>query len=312
MSNKYICFDTESAQGRVNGSYIEELIEISILNGNKENIFYHRFKPNKLKRWDTSIHHITPEMLKNAPRVVDHLGEMQKIFDSAKYIIGFSLIDDFKAISKAGIKNTETMQCIELRHLYWYCIGRHENTSFYSGPGLSQCAINLNISIDENSVHTADGDTRITLELFFSLINLFAKQEGIREELPPVNSHEFDLLINRMLKRIDEAKYEYDREMARGYILLVKVDESYRFIPSKDEKRDNCDPVLTLPVNARRRAAYELETMFGRKRILNSKLFNLNDNDIEKIRQYHNSFDGQERLYEKLIGLQRVNAIATK
>ncbi len=312
MSNKYICFDTESAQGRLKGTYVEELIEISILNGNKENIFYHRFKPSKLKRWDTSIHHITPAMLKDAPEASDYCAEMQRIFNSAAYIIGFSLIDDFKALKKAGIKNTESMPYIELRHLYWYCIGRHENTSFYSGPGLSQCAMNLNVFVDEDAVHSADGDTRVTLELFYALMRLFMKQEGLSEELPPIESEEFELLVQRMLKRIEEAKFEFDKEMAQGFILVVPVDGTYRFISSKSSERDDCTPILTIPVNARRKAAYELETMFGKKRVLNSKLFKLTATDIERIKCYQNEFDNQERLYEKLIGLQRANAIVKR
>ena len=312
MSNNFICFDTESAQGRAHGQYIEELIEISILNANKENIFYHRFKPQRLKRWATSIHHITPSMLKDSPSVVEFREQLSDIVKSADYVIGFSLIDDFKALRKAGIDNTENSKCIELRNLYWYCIGRHENIPFYSGPGLSQCAERLNVNVDENCVHTADGDTRVTLDLFFALMKMFAEQEHPGKEMPHHDTPEFIELIKLMLTRIDEAKLEYDREMAAGFILVVPQEGGYRFIHSKTETRENEEPVIVLPVKARRRAAYELESMFNKKRILNSKIFRLNAQDLKKIKEYTTEFDNQEKMYEKLIGLQRANSGAKR
>ena len=308
MSNNFICFDTESAQGRVKGQYIEELLEISILNAQKENIFYHRFKPQRLKKWSTSIHHITPTMVQDAPSVSEHKEIIESIIRSADYVIGFSLIDDFKALKKAGIESLEDIKCIELRHLYWYCIGRHENISFYSGPGLSQCAHRLNVNVIEEGVHTADGDTRVTLDLFFALMELFIKQEQPGNGLPSHDSVEFMNLISLMLKRIDDAKFEYDRDMASGYILVAPAEGGYRFIQSKTETRENEESVLTIPVNARKRAAYELESMFSRKRILNSKVFRLTTRDFDKIKEYTNEFDNQEKMYEKLVGLQRAGA----
>lgn len=308
MSNNFICFDTESAQGRFRGQFIEELIEISILNANKENIFYHRFKPQQLRRWSTSVHHITPTMVKDSPSVVQYRENIEQIVKSADYVIGFSLIDDFKALRKAGVKNIDEVKCIELRNLYWYCIGRHENISFYSGPGLTQCADRLNVVVDVEGVHTADGDTHVTLDLFFALMNLFHEQEKPGTTMPHHDSPEFIDLIHLMLTRIDEAKYEYDRDMASGYILVVPAEGGYRFIHSKNDSRENEEPVLVLPVKARRRAAYELESMFNKKRVLNSKIFRLNAQDLKTIEGYTNEFDDKEKMYEKLIGLQRANS----
>lgn len=306
-ANRFICFDTESAQGRCKTGFIEELIEISIMNGNGENIFYHRFKPARLSRWDTKIHHITPAMVADEPPFSTLRNGVQDIFDHAEYIIGFSLIDDFKAVGKAGITGCEKHRQVELRHLYWYCIGRHNGVPFYSGPGLSHCAEELGVEIVSDAVHTADGDTRVTLNLFFALIKMFAAGEGFGDELPDTDSREFRQLVDLALRRIREAKYEYDREVARGFINVIRNEDGcYRFVPSlngPDESVD--DAVLSIQVNARRRAAYELEKKFSRRRILNTKNFRLTASDLEAVKCYSNEFDNQEQMYQRLLGMQR-------
>lgn len=305
MVNDIICFDTESAQGRVRGKYIEELIEISIMNLAHEEIFYHRFKPTALTRWNTSIHHITPSMVAHEPSVENMKNEMQHIFNSAKYIVGFSLIDDFKAISKAWIANNDK-KIIELRHLYWYCMARHNNAPFYSGPGLTHCAESLGINVVEEAIHSATGDTRVTLDLFFELMKLFNNQEGNGDQFPSPESSAFINLVDKALVQIDAAKYEYDKTNAAGYIHIAQhEDGGYRFIPTTADKPDIDGAVLSIKVNARRRAAFELERNYARKRIQNSRNFNLSATDIKSISHYSNKFDNQEQMYQRLLGLQR-------
>lgn len=311
MNNDLICFDTESAQGRLGGRYKEELIEISIMNGNGETVFYHRFKPATLKKWDPSVHHITPDMVKKELPVKEYRRELQNLIDRSEYIIGFSLIDDIKALENAGLKNLQNKPKVELRHLFWYCIGRHEDTPFYSGPGLSKCAEQLGISFDEDAVHSASGDTKVTLNLFFELMRMFLHGEGIiddNETIDLANTDNARLIeyIRLALKRIDEAKYEYDKSCAAGYIHIVTEEDGVKFTPSlvADYQGDNL--VMTLKVAARRKAIYELETMFERRRSKAMKrIFFLNKSDLKKISEYTNEFDGKEQLYQKLIGLRR-------
>lgn len=313
MAHKFLCFDTESAQGRYKGAYIEELIEISIMDNHSQEVFYHRFKPERLTRWDTKIHHITPSMLADQPQFDEYRDEVQQIFDNCTYIIGFSLIDDFKAMSKAGVKGLEDKTRIELRHLYWYCIARHEGTAFYSGPGLTACAANLGVTVDKEAIHTAHGDTSVTLGLFFALIEMFARQENYPGGCPDPDSPEFPDFINILFKRISEAKLEYDSSVARGYIHVVRhPDGGYRFVPSVTERRAEDDAALTIPVNARKRAAFELEREYGYRRIQNTKNFRLTSDDIEAISHYTNTFDNKEQMYVKLLGLQRAATVVPR
>lgn len=307
MVEQFLCFDTESAQGRFKGEFREELIEIAIMNAGCREVFYHRFKPALLTKWDTSIHHITPAMVAGEPRFATLRPQVQAIFDNAEYIIGFSLIDDFKALSKAGITDADKHRIVELRHLYWYCIGRHNDVPFYSGPGLSHCAEELGVHIESSAVHTANGDTRVTLDLFFALMRRFSAGEGLGEELPPVDSTQFVALVDHALERIADAKYDYDRRMAAGYIHIVKTDDSvYRFVPSASEVREQNDTILCIPVNARRRAMFELEKQYSRRRISGTKNYRLTPNDITAISSYTNEFDNQEQMYQKLLNLQRL------
>lgn len=152
----------------------------------------------------------------------------------------------------------------------------------------------------------------MTLNLFFALIKLFAKQEGI-EILPDKDSPEFISLMELIQKRIREAKYDYDRSQAAGYVHLIPQNEGgIRFISSKNAERPEGDSMLTISVKARRRAEYELEKIFNRRRIANTKCFKLNAQDLEKVRNYTNEYDGQEQMYQKLLGLQRASVIVLK
>ena len=306
MVQDFLCFDTESAQGKSNNRYTEELIELSIMNAAHQEVFYSRFKPATLSKWDTKIHHISPSMVANEPPFSQLKSRVQSLFNSARYIVGFSLIDDFKAVGNVGIVNLDKKTKVELRHLYWLCIGRHEDITFYSGPGLSACAERLGIRIDKDAVHSANGDTRVTLDLFFALLKLFASQEGI--DMPQADTREFIDVVELSLKRISEAKIDYDREMAKGFIHVIEAESEpgcYRFVPSIDEHRENNDEIITIKVNARRRAAFELERRFERQRVLNSKNFKLSKTDIEEVKRYTNEFDNQEQMYQRLLGLQR-------
>ncbi len=311
MNNNLICFDTESAQGWLGGRYREELLEISIMNGGGETVFYHRFKPATLRKWAPSVHHITPEMVKAEKPVKEYRSELQNIIDNSNYIVGFSLIDDIKALEQAGLKNLHQKPQIELRHLYWYCIGRHQDIPFYSGPGLSKCAEQIGVSVDSETVHSATGDTKVTLNLFFELMHLFLISEGIIDEssefdftkLPADKTREY---IKLALQRITEAKYDYDKACAAGYIHIINEGDGVMFTPSLNSEFNGENLVMSIRVAARRKAIYELETMFERRRSkAMRKVFFLNENDLKKISQYSNEYDGNEQLYQKLTGLRR-------
>lgn len=309
----FICFDTESAQGRLGSRYVEELIEISVVGTLGDTLFYHRFKPERLRRWSPSVHKITPDMVKRQPRVKEFLPHLQSIFDMTDYIVGFSLIDDFKALERAGIKNLSNKKTVELRYLYWYCIGRHDNTPFYSGPGLSKCAENMGIPVIAEGVHTASGDTLVTYNLFLALMEQFLISEGIlnkfeKLDIDKIGSMRFKEYVELALRRVAEAKYEYDRRCAAGYVHLVSEDSGVKFVPSLEREYNKGKVIMTIPVNARRRALYELETIFAKRRSKAlRKVFYLKEPDLARLAAYHNEYDGREQLYQKLTALRRAD-----
>lgn len=307
----FICFDTESAQGRLGTHYIEELLEISILDIFSNTIFYQRFKPARLRRWNLSVHHISPDMVKTQPKVKSLLPEIQKIFNRADCLVGFSLIDDIKALERAGVKGLESKKQVELRHLYWYCVARYQGVPFYSGPGLSKCAEELGVEVIPEGVHTASGDTSVTLRVFHALMERFIASEGVNLQstgldIKTMGMEEFKRYVDLALKRIKEAKYDYDRTCAAGYIHLVNKEGGIKFVPSVESVYDKGEVVMTIAVNARRRALYELENLFSSRRSKTlRKIFFLKKNDFEQVAEYRNEFDGQEQLYQKLTGLGR-------
>ncbi|MBE6538006.1 MAG: 3'-5' exonuclease [Ruminococcaceae bacterium] len=93
---KVLFFDLE-----LTGFYArDEIISITIVNGEGELIMDTLVKPDHTKKWKKTekIHGITPEMVEDAPLLVDLIPEIKRIFENADRIIAYGVSTDYSHI----------------------------------------------------------------------------------------------------------------------------------------------------------------------------------------------------------------------
>ena len=88
----------------------DEIISISIVDGNGDVVMNTFVKPTHTKRWKRTekIHGITPDMVKDSPTLEELIPEIKRIFDGADRIIAYGISTDFSHIKT--IYETEAEQ----------------------------------------------------------------------------------------------------------------------------------------------------------------------------------------------------------
>lgn len=71
-------------------------------------------KPSKTKKWKRTmeIHHITPEMVKDCPRINKVRPLIQQLFKQAKVIVGYSTKDDMSVFKTSYIRMPDPTKCM--------------------------------------------------------------------------------------------------------------------------------------------------------------------------------------------------------
>ncbi len=93
---RILFFDLE-----LTGFYVhDEILSITVINGYGELVMDTLVKPIKKKKWKDSekIHHISPEMVEDAPTLAELIPEIKRIFDGADHIIAYGVSTDFSHI----------------------------------------------------------------------------------------------------------------------------------------------------------------------------------------------------------------------
>ena len=71
----------------------DEILQLSVLDTMTDEVLFNSFlKPSHIKSWDeaTKTHHITPEMVVNAPTINQIRDAVQKLLDKASLIVGYN------------------------------------------------------------------------------------------------------------------------------------------------------------------------------------------------------------------------------
>lgn len=280
---EYICLDTEFVNNIT-------IIELSVYSIAGREIYHRLFSPSRKLRWTAPPDKlkITPEMVAGEPSFRQCMHEIQPMFDSARYIIGYAVDNDIKMLAKEGVQGLERAQVLEVRNLYWLVRGRTNGTDLYGVPNLIAISQELGLTFDEDEAHFASADTRATLGCFHTLM----------EELCTANGTTYDRsqpddAIELYKQRFDIAKKEYDRQQAHGFLSLYLTEKGYKYKLSKF--RPEKETVLCVEVADRSQADYDVMKMISRREIPGFKgHFKLRPADIEKLRNYTNTYDDEE------------------
>lgn len=77
----------------------DEILQISIISEDNNILFDSYIKPYANTTWDESIHHITPEMVKNAPYLHQVIIELKSILNGDNLLVGWGMDTDLLMIS---------------------------------------------------------------------------------------------------------------------------------------------------------------------------------------------------------------------
>ena len=285
-----ICLDIEATD---NG----EMLELSVINHSDCSTAYHSyFRPPTARTWPNSqaVHHISPEMVKDAPSVRKERPAIQRIIDGADGIIGFAVNNDIRYLQGSSVKVGEGIKVIDVRDWFWYYKGRYLDIEFGSVPRLAKCAELLGFEFSEESeAHSAANDTLMTIKLFNALVAEADTGLSLEET------------ISRFETLFEEERRLNAEKMARGFISLVRTPKGY--LLKNNHSRPASDAELSIEVPGRFQAEHDIREKFSRRESADeSHIYDLRKSDIEYFRSYTNTYDPEkEEFYRHLVKARR-------
>lgn len=264
-----ICLDIEATEWG-------EMLELSVIRLSDHAEIYHSYyRPRRSKKWRTDIHHITPAMVKDAPRLSKERAAIQRIINRADGIVGFAVNNDLTYLKSNGISIPGDKKIIDVQKWYWLFRGKSEGMNLGSLPGLSKCAQMFGLDFsEETDAHCASNDTLATISILEHIM--------LENSIPEISA----TLINEFQKRYDEEKAEHTKKAARGIISLLPAEGGYtlKCAPLSEGK---VEAELYITVDSRHVAERDLRKHFEkRETVPGSGVYALTDSDIEFFKSY--------------------------
>ncbi|MDE5871214.1 MAG: hypothetical protein K2H22_04690 [Muribaculaceae bacterium] len=281
-----ICLDIEATD---NG----EMLELSVINHSDCSTAYHSyFRPPTARTWPNSqaVHHISPEMVKDAPSIKKERKTIQQVIDGADGIVGFAVDNDIRYLQGSNIEVSDRTKIIDVRDWFWYYKGKHLDIEFGSVPRLAKCAELLGFDFSEESeAHSAANDTLMTIKLFDALVAEADMGLPLEEAIG-----KFEILFE------DERRLHAEK-MARGFISLVHTPKGY--LLKNNHQQPASDAEFSIEVPGRFQAEHDIKEKFRKRETSpDSHLYDLRKSDIEFFKTYTNSYDPEkEEFYRHLV-----------
>lgn len=158
-TKKIICLDTETTGLESD----DEIISLSIVDINGEQLYDQKFKPVKHSSWlsASKVNNIQPSDVRNCPFYLDKLNEIQKIFDEAELIVGFNLKFDLSFLKDINITNKQQIDVMELYKKVKQIKRNHKLEIVAKHYGYTW----------EEAKHTSLGDAKATIYCFNQLLS---------------------------------------------------------------------------------------------------------------------------------------------
>lgn len=288
-----ICLDAEFVEG-------DELIELSIYSLDSAEIYHSLYRPSKYTTWDSSIHHITPPMVADAPSFAQEKEAVQRVLDQASHLIGFALENDVAHLRHQGINIPDTKPIVELRNWYWINHGLKNGLDLTQNVSLASVTETLGISFGDLPMHSASGDTLATLSAFKKLYGRFVDEHSLSPD-------HFGAVVEEFDKVYDREKEIYDRARAHGFVCLLRGKRpgvyTFRFRRTPPPKSLGAEHFIE--VEDRQKAELDLRAMFAGRLIAGTSAYRLGPSHIKSFLAYSNSFStrGETVMARKLNNL---------
>lgn len=269
-----------------------EMLELSIINHSDCEIAYHSyFKPVIARTWPNSqaVHHISPEMVKDAPSIKKERKTIQNIIAKADGIIGFAVDNDIRYLQGSNVEISDDTMVIDVRDWFWYYKGKHLDIEFGAVPRLAKCAELLGFEFSEESeAHSASNDTLMTIKLFNALLEETDPNLTLAEK------------ISQFEKLFDEERRLHAERMARGFISLIHTPKGYLLKNNHNQPASDAEFYIEVP--GRFQAEHDLRDKFRKRESApDSHLYKLRKSDIDFFKSYTDTYDAdKEEFYRHL------------
>lgn len=219
-----ICLDTETTGLNPDN---DEILQLSIIDGNGEILFSEYIKPSHRKQWTKAerIHGIKPSDVKNCKTLLEYKDQIQEILLSADIIVGYNIVGfDLPMLFNNGIRNDvkDGSVTVDVMLSFAAIYGDYnERTYSYRWKKLKECASYYSYKSD--SWHDALDDAKATLFCFYKIY-------GNPPEIPPIGEGIFPSVGD------DEEANVYDR-ITKEYESLRTPNPAPSVPPSKEKKK---------------------------------------------------------------------------
>lgn len=168
--NEIIIVDTETTGLNAD---TDELLQVSIIDSQGNTLFNSYIKPLFTENWDgaMAVNHITPEMVANAPNILEVKQEINRILNSANIIVGYDTNFDLSFLSAAGIE-FEQQQIVDIMQDFAPIYGEwNDYYESYKWQKLTTCANYYNYNWGDDTAHDSLADCRATLYCYLQIIS---------------------------------------------------------------------------------------------------------------------------------------------
>lgn len=143
----------------------DELLQVSIIDSQGNTLFNSYIKPLFTENWDgaMAVNHITPEMVANAPNIIEVKQEINKIINSANLIVGYNTDFDLSFLSAVGIENSKAT-VIDVMQDFADIYGEwSDKYGCNKWQKLTKCAEYYGYDWENDTAHDSLADCRATL-----------------------------------------------------------------------------------------------------------------------------------------------------
>lgn len=143
----------------------DELLQVSIIDSQGNTLFNSYIKPLYTDNWNKAmaVNHITPEMVANAPNILEVKQEINRILNSANIIVGYSTNFDLSFLSAVGIENSKAT-VIDVMQDFADIYGEwSDKYGCNKWQKLTKCATYYGYDWENDTAHDSLADCRATL-----------------------------------------------------------------------------------------------------------------------------------------------------
>ncbi len=159
----------------------DEVLQVSICDGNGKMLLNSYVHPAHRRKWSDAqaIHGITPEMVKDAPKLLELSDTIRRLLDGCTLLIGYNIRGfDLEFLREGGIDLPRRMNVYDLINdcsvLYSYWNKRYGNYTYISLENMTK---KLRVTYKP---HDSSEDVKATVKVFYKLLNSAKMQNAVK------------------------------------------------------------------------------------------------------------------------------------